>query len=207
MNEEFVTFIVKSEVKIDHFVQGKIFKSAASWNDDIRHFGIGNKRSIILVLLGASEFRINDVQLILKQKLIKNQLHLDGIKKHAFFLMTLYSIYCLKNQMIALYKIFLFKNILICLFEKTLVESFIVFQVFILNHDWLNIRFVVMIAVFLCFYDDFGLFNFDVNVHKKRIDQFFDDLFIFTEKYFYWFLHYLLLLLPSELLHQILIYG
>lgn len=72
MDKKFITFIVKSEVKVDHFVQGKIFKSAASWDDDVGHLGIGDERSIILILLSVSKFRINNIKLILKEKFIEN---------------------------------------------------------------------------------------------------------------------------------------
>lgn len=66
MYKRLIALVIKSEIKVNQFIQREILKSTASWNDYVRHFRTCYKGPIILIVFRYTQFWINNVQLILK---------------------------------------------------------------------------------------------------------------------------------------------
>jgi hypothetical protein len=115
----------------------------------------------------------------------------------------------LELKLIASDKILFFINVLIGIVEGTLGESFVGFDILVLDQDGVQVDQVIVERCFLCFEDYLRLLYVKTHVHEVWVNEFLYYLLVFAEQYFNWFILdiFLLILIEiltlSQLFHQV----
>ena len=76
VDEEIITVIIVDHIEIDEFVDEEILMSCKLFGDQVGNLVHGVEGTIVVI-----EFRVDDIELILHNELVKDYLHLNWLKE------------------------------------------------------------------------------------------------------------------------------
>ena len=82
MDEEIITVIIVDHIEVDEFVDEEILMSCKLFGDQVGNFVHGVEGTIVVI-----EFRVDDIELILHNELVKDYLDLNWLKEQIFLLL------------------------------------------------------------------------------------------------------------------------